>query len=110
MMRYCIGYLDHDEVISFLQKMSKFLHSKFDEKSKENKRESFIIVQDNVVAPDMKEDKIYGQMVRRENNYLRLFSDAGLQIRESTRLRKVHEDMMEVKIWVLSPENQINTS
>ena len=108
-MRYCIGYLEWDEVIAFLQKMSKFLHAKFDEKSKENKRESFIIVQDNVVAPDMKEDRIYGQMVRRENNFLRLFRDAGLHVRESTRLRKVHEEMMEVKIWVLCPENQINT-
>ena len=83
-MVWCVGYLDREQLVTFLGKASKQLLSKTGRVSRHSEPSSFIFVLDNVLEEYEVAETIKGQRLRSIKELEEIFVQAGLVIHRSS--------------------------
>ena len=67
-LRYCIGYLDDEAAVEFLQKMGQALETEHRMRARASSSKSFILLQDQTQGEGSNEGKVEGQKTRRRTS------------------------------------------
>ena len=100
-MVWCAGYLGQHDLVAFLKKAKTHLAQDSGRMSRRSISESFIILLDNVLAPDEEPEIIKGQWVRSENQLEEIFAEAGLIVHSRSDREPMPANFHDVRVWAL---------
>ena len=105
-LRYCLGYLGDDDLVQFLQKLGTMLSKINDASQRLCQKESFIIVQDQIIPEDKTEWEEYDQRIRRGSTIQMIFERAGLECVKQIGPESLNRKFDSVKMWALYPRSE----
>ena len=100
-MVWCAGYLGQHDLVAFLKKAKTHLAQDSGRMSRRSIPESFIILLDNVLAPDEEPEIVKGQWVRSENQLEEIFAEAGLIVHSRSDREPMPANFHDVRVWAL---------
>ena len=100
-MVWCIGYLDHQELVVFLKQAQSMLLRRRQHYTRHNPPESLIFILDNVrdASEEIYKDK--GQWIRSEKEIEAALKDAGLQTFKKSEQEPMPAPYNDVMLWAL---------
>ena len=101
-IRWCLGYLEREEQISFLRRAADALVNTPGKYTRSNGPASYLFIMDNVDdEADRKEPLKYnGQIIQTVQYYLELFQEAGLEIHRQKQ-KSLNPNYWRVGVWAL---------
>ena len=107
-LRYAIGYLSDEKLVRFLTNCRVWLTENSTPSQRTCTRESFIIVQDQVLSEDETEWEEYNQRIRRNSSIEKIFVRALLDCYKQIGPESLCSKYDSVKMWALYPKNSNN--
>jgi len=98
---WCIGYLEHPELVTFLKKAQGMLLRRKSTYTRQNAQESLIFILDNVRDEDEEIYKDKGQYIRSEQEIETAISDSGLQTFKKSPRETMPAPYKDVMLWAL---------
>ena len=100
-MVWCAGYLGQHDLVAFLKKAKTHLAQDSGRMSRRSIPESFIILLDNVLAPDEEPEIVKSQWVRSESQLEEIFAEAGLIVHSRSDREPMPANFHDVSVWSL---------
>ena len=100
-MVWCVGYLDWQELVTFLQKAKERLDQGIGRVTRNNPPKSFIYVIDNVLSDDEMPVVWKGQRPRTLDALESIFTAAGLIIHKRSGPKEMPSPFPDLHIWAL---------
>ena len=101
-LRWCVGYLNHNELRELLVKLANHLQKDSKVKTRGAEPTSYIVILDNVTPPGQTWGPFAGQYVHCEDYYEKVFKSAGLKVRQKTKETYLHNSYRPVVAWALA--------